>query len=264
MVRMIPSAVLFALTLVILPAPGAGQSRGAAALAIEYLANEGVMLRGGGASVVIDGLFGQGHPLYPQVPEPTRDSLENAVGRFGDIRLVLVTHVHRDHFDPRSVARHMRANLRATFIGPRQAVDSLRLLAGWVDSARTITLDLPHGMPQALRVADVAIEAIGIVHPHRLNRDVQHVVYRVTIDGTDVLHLGDSTPEPADLEFLPRSPDVLLTPFWLVGDSDVIPLLRAKRVLAFHLPRSRPSVPSSLRDGTPVALLPDLRLARAR
>ena len=80
-----------------------GQSQ-SPSLTVEYLANEGVLISSGSSSVLIDGLFGDGLPGYATVPPAVRDSLERALGRFGDIDLVLVTHVHRDHFSAPAVA----------------------------------------------------------------------------------------------------------------------------------------------------------------
>jgi L-ascorbate metabolism protein UlaG (beta-lactamase superfamily) len=111
--------LLLLLVVVAAPCPTAAAQPGPA---VEYLANEGVLVTGGDIAVVIDGLFGEGLPEYPVVPPAIRDSLEAALGRFRDIDLVLVTHRHDDHFDPAAVARHMEANPEATLIAPGDAV----------------------------------------------------------------------------------------------------------------------------------------------
>lgn len=206
---------------------------------VEYLANEGVLIEADGRSVLIDGLFGEGLDEYARVPPARRDSLERALGRYGDIDLVMVTHVHRDHFDAGAAARHLRANPDAIFIGPGQAVDSLRVLAEWVDTSRTVVLSPSPGEDVSAERKGFGVTAVGLSHPPSRNQPVQHVAYLVTAPGARILHLGDSSPSLEEVQGLPRSPDLLLAPFWAVGDSASMALLEPHRIASFHFPSHR-------------------------
>src|SRR5687768_12633750 len=88
------------------------QSSARDSLVITYLANEGVMLSSGGATVLIDALFGEGLRGYGVVSKPTRVRLEGATAPFDRVSAVLTTHIHPDHFDASGVAAHLGAHGR--------------------------------------------------------------------------------------------------------------------------------------------------------
>lgn len=186
---------------------------------VTYLANEGVMLRGAGGVVLIDALFGEGLPEYPTVPPPLRDSLEGARG-FDGPALVLTTHAHRDHYDSAAVARHLRSNPSARASGPPEpgtAPPPLDL--GWV---RVQALPFPHG---------------------RTVRPVGHAAYLVTLDGTTMLHIGDTFSEPGTWRGLglpPTGVDLALVPFWYALEEktlrELLEVTRARTVVLLHAP----------------------------
>ena len=169
---------------------------------IVYLANEGVMIEGRGGRVLIDALFGDGLPDYPTVPALLRDSLERALGRFGGPTLVLATHPHRDHFDSAAVARHLAGNGKAAVLYPPRTPEGglpAPVDAGWV---KVQPLPIPHGPT---------------------SRPVGHAALLVTIDGTTVVHLGDSNGNEETLATLRRAArgvDVALVPYWYALDDE--------------------------------------------
>lgn len=216
-------------------------------MTVEYLANEGVLIRSAATAILIDGLMGDGLPDYPILANPIRDSVERALGRFGEIDLVLVTHVHRDHFSPVAVASHLRHNPGAIVVGPAQAADSLTILAGWTDRSRIRTLPSTPGSAARMRLNGGSLWSHGIPHPPSRNQPVEHLVWVVELDGHRVMHLGDSAPSVADLEAAAGDGiDLLLAPFWVLNGiegRERIAATRASRVAAFHFAKeSRPFV----------------------
>jgi hypothetical protein len=95
-------------------------------LMVTFLANEGVMLSAAGATIIIDGLSGEGLEGYGVVSPANRRLLERALPPFDRVNAVLTTHIHRDHFDAPAVLSHLRANPRATFISTTEAVAQVR------------------------------------------------------------------------------------------------------------------------------------------
>lgn len=227
----------------------------AAQVTVEYLANEGVLITHGQLRILVDALTGEGLPDYPVALPATRDSLERALGRFTEVDLVLVTHVHRDHFNARAMANHLRANPGAVVVGSSQVADSLRLLAGWSDPSRTRILPATPGTTAELRHAGTVVTAHGIPHPPSRNQPVEHLVWVIEVGGRRVMHLGDSSPSRAELAAAAGSGvDLLLAPFWVLGGQEGLERIAATgatRVAAFHFAKdARPYVGS--REITPL------------
>jgi L-ascorbate metabolism protein UlaG (beta-lactamase superfamily) len=224
--------------------------------AVEYLANEGVLVTGGDIAVVIDGLFGDGLPEYPVLPTATRDSLEAALGRFGDIDVVLVTHRHDDHFDPAAVTRHLEANPEAVLIAPGDAVAAFPPDQLERYGERIQPLDLPPGSYVRLDMGGFAVEALGLPHA-----EIGHVGYRIELPGLTVLHLGDAEPAPADLAaFLEGrpGPDVALVPHWVLsgpGGPAILEAIGADCTAAFHLERDGGDIVARLAERVPSAVV---------
>jgi L-ascorbate metabolism protein UlaG (beta-lactamase superfamily) len=221
--------------------PAAGQ---ASAALVRYLANEGVLLALPEGTVLIDGLFGDGLPEYPTVGSTTRDSLERGVGAFGEIDLVLVTHVHRDHFNAPAVERHLIQNPRAHLVAPRQVADSLRILGSEYASigARIHPVDATPGRIEELEVAGIPVRALGIAHPPSRNQPVEHLAYVVGRE-TTVAHLGDLGLGSAGIETLTAGNGVALAlvPYWILDGAESVARIEAALapgcVAGFHVAR---------------------------
>jgi L-ascorbate metabolism protein UlaG (beta-lactamase superfamily) len=161
-------------------------------LTITYLANEGVMLSSGGTTVLIDALFGDGLRGYGVVSPARRERLERAQPPFERIAAILATHTHRDHFDPRAVARHLAANPQTLFVSTAEAMEALRGTAATSATARLHPVVLAPGERQRVTSAGSAtIWALGL--PHGPDQPA-NLGFVVDIGGRRVLHVGDSEP----------------------------------------------------------------------
>ena len=211
---------------------------------VRYLANEGVLLSLPEGTVLIDGLFRDGLPEYPVVEGATRDSLERGLGVFGEIDLVLVTHVHRDHFNALAVERHLIENPHAHLVASRQVADSLRILGSDYAriEARVHPVDATPGRIEELEVAGILVRALGIAHPPSRNQPVEHLAYVVGREG-GVAHLGDMGLSSAGVETLEAGKGVAfaLVPYWILdGEASVAHIegqLEPGCVLGFHVAR---------------------------
>lgn len=212
--------------------PGQGREVAHSEVTIRHLANEGVLLRAEGRSVLIDALFGDGLPSYETVPPDQRHRLETGADEKLRVDYVLATHGHRDHFDARAVSRYLAAVESARYAGPRATVDSLLRVNPALRDRVVVAGE--RGLPAWIR---------PLVLPHGpTSVPVENVGWLVDLGGTSVLHTGDA--ELSETQWRATAPDrpidVALLPFWyFMNDgprSVVIDLVRPREILLFHRP----------------------------
>ncbi len=214
-------------------------------LEITYLANEGVLLTSGDAQVLIDGLHRPYDPEYAVLPPEQREQIETAQAPYHEIDVILVSHVHRDHFHAEAVGRHLRHNPGATLIASQQVADSLarhfeayeavkaqvrRATPGWAEKA-------------TLHVGAIEIDVLRLRHTRQNHRWIQNLGHVVTLGGVKVLHLGDAEMAVDNFEafdLADEAIDVAFIPYWYLlsgeGRSLVRDHIKPKHLIAVHLP----------------------------
>lgn len=117
--------------------------------------------------------------IVRQVPDPATEV-------YRDVDAVLLSHLHADHFDPRSVRR---AGAEVAVVAPEGARATLARRG-----FRRVT-ELRAG--QALELGEVAIEAVRAVHDGRripLGRSIDAVGYVIEAAGKKLYFAGDTAP----------------------------------------------------------------------
>ncbi|MGH9796482.1 MAG: MBL fold metallo-hydrolase [Candidatus Acidiferrales bacterium] len=210
---------------------------------VTYIANQGVLLEGGGKKVVIDAMFrrlaGYAYPV-----EELRADMEAARAAFANVDLVLATHVHADHFDAGVVGAHLAANQRATFVAVQQVTEALA--KGYREHSRIaarvqqVTPNL--GTSITFPVSDVPLRVLRLRHGNTMNAG-----FLVDLGGTKVLHLGDADGTAANFDTFDlenASIDVALVPYWYALDDEGRRVIREhiapKRVVFFHIAEDNP------------------------
>src|SRR5688572_14298948 len=160
---------------------------------ITLTANEGVLLAAGDKKVLIDALF-QEYDGYPVAPAPMQQALARGQAPFDGVDVILVTHRHGDHFHPRSVAAHLRANRGATLVTSQQVIDSLHAGANFtaLHEGQVLSRTMPAATRRRETINDVSVELLGIPHGGERHRHVEHLGFLVEIGGRRVLHVGDT------------------------------------------------------------------------
>jgi L-ascorbate metabolism protein UlaG (beta-lactamase superfamily) len=241
-----------------------------AAVEVTYIANEGVLLAAGDTRVLIDGLHRQYRPAYPFLPEPYREQIETAQAPFDGIDLILVSHMHLDHFHAESVVRHLLANTTAALVSSEQVAGELRAHPDYSSvSARVRGIELPLRQKMAVRAGGVDVELLGIGHGSGRHATIQNLGHIVTLAGRKLLHIGDATTEDPgifDALDLDRAGiDVAFLPVWFLTSDEGAAIVRQhikpKHIVAVHMPagesgRAAAQVRERFPDAVPfVALL---------
>lgn len=198
---------------------------------ITYLANEGVLLAGPNAKVLIDALFRDSLGDYARHSPATQEQLETGKPPFDGITLALATHYHLDHWDAGAISRFLRLNPQATFASTPQAVGMIpRELAKQVQA-----LWSGKGAAQHLEVGGARVDAIPLQHG-----ETQNLAFRIQVGNRVLMHLGDAQPDSTNFDRLLAfpPPDVALVPFWWLLDEQGLAFLthrwKPRNVVAIH------------------------------
>lgn len=239
--RLVRSPLLLA---AVLGSIGCGASAGSSpSLVLTALGNDGFLIECGDHAVLVDALY-VGFSGYEAPSAAELAARAGAVRPFNRVDLVLATHHHPDHFDPRPVRDHLAANQAAVFVSTAQAVELVRQSStGSGDlTGRVRAVALPPGGRESLVVNDIAVEALDVSHGRR-DPPVHNLGFLVRIGGYTVLHVGDWVSDPEDLaafRLADERVDVALIPYWHLLDNEsaaaVVTALGTRTVVAMHLP----------------------------
>ena len=220
-----------------------------ATLEVTYIANQGVLLAAGDTQVLIDGLHREYRSSYPFLPEPYKEQIETAQGPFQQIDVILVSHMHLDHFHAESVARHLRHNPGAVLVSSEQVTGEVRKVAESEDiRSRVTTITPPLKQRVATVAAGVRVELLGVGHGRGRHATIQNLGHLVTLGGKTLLHIGDATTEDASIldafNLEEAAIDVAFLPVWFLTSDDGAAIVRQhikpKHIVAVHMPAEDP------------------------
>lgn len=207
---------------------------------VRYIANQGVLVSAGGRQVLIDAIHRSYKPAYVFPPPELLAALESARAPYDRIDLILVTHMHLDHFHPESVGLHLKNDPKSVLVASAQVI-------GEMAKSDEINVRLKEVTPEwgkriDLEINGVKLAVLGLRHVNAQHRSVQNLGYLVEIGGKKVLHVGDAelTAEnfsPFQLE--KENIDVAILPQWFLdgegGCETVKKLIGAKNLIATHI-----------------------------
>lgn len=204
-------------------APAIAAESGGRSIEVVLLANEGVLLSGGGRSVLIDGCVREPYADYAAVPDDVWSKLLAAEPPFERLDVVLVSHAHRDHFQVEPARELLLARPEAKWVVHREVAALLESdWPKWSEVAARVTTVAPsEDEPAIWRGDGVEVELRRLLHgPARsLPENLAHVVH---LAGRTFVHVGDAQATAAQLEaagLSSRSFDVGLLPSWYwLGD----------------------------------------------
>lgn len=212
---------------------------------VTYVANAGVLVEGGDKKVLIDALFDEGINGYMRIPRDMRSLLRDAEPPFDDVDLVFVSHNHMDHFGPRTLTRHLRANTKATLVCTPQTRESLeRHIANYPGIAERIVAVYPEeGETFEGTYNGIDVRVFNLHHGRNNNPPIENLGFSFDVGGMTVLHTGDTEAVSAVFElyeFKERHFDVAVLPVWLLTYTNwgraVYEQIQPRHIVAVHMP----------------------------
>ena len=214
-------------------------------MTVTFVGNEGVLVRGSRASVLVDALFGDGAGRYATTPREVIESVENGHDPFANVDLILATHYHEDHFNAHSVVRHMTQNPNVHLLcTPQSAAMIEKDTPAAAELVGRIRIVEPvDGVSQTIELGGARIEAFGLSHGRAGYADVQQFGFVVDVGGQSFMHLGDGIIHERTLDtagVLDRRIDAGFLPFWYLTYPFGIRLVRHRllvdRIFGVHIP----------------------------
>jgi L-ascorbate metabolism protein UlaG (beta-lactamase superfamily) len=214
-------------------------------LTIRYIANEGVLIASAGKQILIDGLHREYKPAYLFPPPELQAVLENARSPYDKIDLLLVSHVHLDHFHPQSIGLYLKGNPRSIFASSGQAVDEVARNFGEYEKVRSQIRPITHEWKKSSEMDQdgVKIKFLGLRHSGERFKDMQNLGHVIIVGGKKLLHIGDAdmtTENFAAFNLLQEKIDVAFIPYWFLtsdaGRKFVREQFNPKNIIAVHIP----------------------------
>ena len=233
-------------------------------LEITYVANEGVLISSADGRVLIDGLHREYKPAYAFLPAAEREKIEAARAPFDKIDLVLVSHMHLDHFHPESVGQYLKHNPKAALVSSQQVVGEVE--KNFKDfgaiRARVTAATPPLKSRAAMGAAGIDFDVLGLGHGTERHASIQNLGHVVRLGGKKLLHVGDADTSAeifGQFNLDEEGIDVAFIPYWFLlgseGQAVVREHIKPKHIIAVHIPPSEAEkVAGQLKQAFPEAI----------
>jgi len=215
------------------------------AVTVTYVANEGVLIQSGDKQVLIDALHKPYLSEYLATPQKVLDDMMASRPPFEDIELLLVSHIHGDHFNAELVAQYLQVSKTARLFTTSQAKSEITKnfsgLANITDKTQVIRYHAE--MDTSFCAKGIQVRMVRIAHGGARWSGMQNVGHIVEVGGMKFLHIGDPSYGKKDFERLQLFKDkidVAILPFWFLtaaqGREIINQLIKPAYLIAVHVP----------------------------
>lgn len=212
---------------------------------IRYIGTDGFLIQAGSNSVLVDGLVL--NPWgYTNTPERALAMMKARKAPFERLDLLLFSHAHRDHFEPRMALDVLAAHAEATLVGDGLVERELRETGPGEAKALGPRIKVPAigiGERTRLAVNGIPLTVLGVNHA---DRDPAYLTlgYIMDLGPFRIYHQGDLYPD-ANIAFLASIPweemsiDIaFFDPFFLQNEAGrklVVERIRPSAVILMHM-----------------------------
>ncbi|MCB0278892.1 MAG: MBL fold metallo-hydrolase, partial [Calditrichaeota bacterium] len=226
-------------------------------LEITYFANEGIVINTANQLIVIDGLFREGVDYgYEKVPASELSRIETGRAPYNQKMLILVSHIHADHFDPQSVAAALLNNENARLYSSSQVISSVYSYLEKSQFSKRI-IDITPQLYQSKKVDFSEFEIVfhRMRHGYSKNYQIENIAHLINFKKISLLHIGDADMIPENFNRLKINKDqqlVAFLPGWYMtnnqGNSLIDQYINTKQLIAVHVhPDETSSIKTSIR-----------------
>lgn len=211
---------------------------------VRYIANEGVLISSKDKGVLIDGLHRRYGPEYAYLPDAEREKIETAKPPFEKIDLLLVSHMHGDHFHPESVGRYLANSPSTVFASSQQVVDLVASKFANHDKIKSRVTPITYKLRdrKTVSLGGIDVEFLAVGHGTGRHSSIENLGHVFTLGGKTFLHVGDAeiTPEIFDsFDLETRGIDVAILPYWFPtsvrGRAIIRDHIKPKHLIAVHV-----------------------------
>ena len=214
-------------------------------LTVRYIANEGVLIATADKQILIDGLHREYRPAYLFPPPEMQSVLENARPPYDKINILLVSHIHLDHFHPESVGLYLKANPNTILASSNQAVEEVSKGFAEYEKVKAQVKPVIHEWKKSVDVDrdGIKIRFLGLRHSGERFKHIENLGHVIEIAGKKLLHIGDAdmTVENfATFNIAQENIDIAFIPYWFLISEEGRKLVREqfnpKSIIAVHIP----------------------------
>lgn len=212
---------------------------------ITYVSCMGVLINYNDKNILIDSIVSPNILPYQTVPKQTLLNMLKKNEPFEKIDLILITHEHREHFQPDLVCQILSACPEARLVAPKAVIASLQQSRFYKESFVTqlISLDMDLNKSIELTLAGIRIDALRLAHDDEMQSfDIQNIAYLLHLGTHRLLHVGDAAAVAEDFknnELFSKGVTTLVVPFiYVIAETGVESILALKPVhlVALHFP----------------------------
>jgi len=212
---------------------------------IYYTSCMGMLINYNDKNILIDGINSPNIAPYMTVKKETLINIVKKNEPFNKIDIILVTHEHREHFQPDLTCQILSACPEATLIAPKTVISLLRQSQYFKKRFITqlISIDLDLNKSIEFNLKNVKICAARLLHDDNAKfSSVKNIAYLMYLGDINILHVGDAEAdiEQFDKSALSRKINCLIAPFkYLVTENGIatIASLNIKYLVAAHFPQ---------------------------
>ena len=217
------------------------------------MANEGVHIKSGNKSVLIDALFDDYYKDYLSLSVADRNKLISGESPFEKIDLVLATHIHRDHFEAQITGNFLSSHDESKMLSSEQVdADLKEKFTDYSKIERQIIAHERDVYTTKEEINGIEIHSFFINHAGgERTADIENMGFIIELGGKKILHLGDADMNIERfkaVDITQYNVDIALIPYWYMADENGIKIvkeqIKAKNLIGVHFPKA----------GSPMAL----------